>query len=132
LWQVFGQEPPPIADPVEIPLLPSGISEFDIELNARLVSMFKADDGMDALHFLDDFVLEIGNPDTQSLRSREAVVWLSERTVDGRSYRNLQVFLWKDAEVSEFGGTVTLSPVFSSPWHIWSGHYPCDQVETAR
>ncbi len=110
LSQVVAQEPPPIADSVEVPRLPSGISEFDIELNARLVSMFKADDGVDALHFLDDFVLQTGHPDTQTLRSREAVVWLSEMAAEGRSYRYLQIFLWKDAEVSEFGGTVTLSP----------------------
>jgi hypothetical protein len=72
--------------------------------------MFKAEGGVEALHFLDDFVLQIGKPDTQTLRSREAVVWLSEMAAEGRSYRHLQVFLWKDAEVTEFGGTVTLSP----------------------
>lgn len=105
-----GQEPPPIADPVEVPRIPSGISEFDIELNARMVAMFKTADGVEALHFVDEFLLQIGHPDTQTLRSREAIVWLSEGIADGRPYRHLQIFLWKDAEVTEFGGTVTLSP----------------------
>lgn len=110
LTRAPGQEPPPIADPVDVPRLPSGVSDFDIELNARMVSMFKSEDGVEALHFVDDFLLQLGHPDTQTLRSREAIVWLSESVAEGRSYRHLQIFLWKDAEVVEFGGTVTLSP----------------------
>lgn len=108
--RVHGQESPPIADPVEVPKLPSGISEFDIELSARVVSMFQADDGTAALHFVDDFVLQMGRPETQTLRSREAVVWLTDQQAEGREYRSLQIFLFKDAEVQEFGGTITLSP----------------------
>ncbi len=110
LSSAHGQEPPPIADPVDIPRLPSGISQFDIELNARSVSMFKAEDGISVLHFVDDFELQMGRPETQTLRSKEAVVWLSEVEAEGQPYRYLQVFLFKDAEVQEFGGTVTFSP----------------------
>lgn len=102
--------PPPLSDPVEIAKLPGGVSEFDIEFSARLVSMFKTDEGLNVLHFMDDFRVEIGKPDKQTLRSREAVVWIDEGTAEGRTYRSLQIFLWKEAEVIEFGGTVTISP----------------------
>lgn len=106
----FGQERPPISDPVEQPQIPSGISDFDIALNARLVSMSPSEDGFQILHFLEGFELKMGHPDTQTLRSREAVVWLGQGEVDGKPVSQLQIFLWKDAEVVELGGTLTLSP----------------------
>jgi len=106
----FGQAPPPIADRVDRPLLPSGISEFPVELSGKLVYLFKAEDGADAVHFIGDFTLKSGDPDAQEFHCREAVVWLTERTYEGRAYRHLQVFLWRDAEVLEVAGTVTTGP----------------------
>ncbi|MDO8632794.1 MAG: hypothetical protein Q7R41_20115, partial [Phycisphaerales bacterium] len=106
----YGQDPPPIADRVDQPLLPSGISEFPVELNGKLVYVFKAEDGANALHFIGDFTLKSGDPDAQEFHSREAVVWLTERTHESRAYRHLQVFLWQDAEVLEVAGTVTTGP----------------------
>ena len=106
----YGQDPPPIADRVDDPLLPSGISEFPVELNGKLVYVFKTEDGANALHFIGDFTLKSGDPDAQEFHSCEAVVWLTERTHENRAYRHLQVFLWRDAEVLEVAGTVTTGP----------------------
>ncbi len=106
----FGQAPPPIADRVEQPLLPSGISEFPVELGGKLVYLFKAEDGTDALQFIGDFSVRSGDPDAQRFHSGEGIVWLSERMHEGRPYRHLQVFLWRDAEVVEVAGTTTSGP----------------------
>ncbi len=107
---LFAQQPTPIADRVEQALLPSGISESAIALTAELVAVFKDEDGTDALHFIGDFVLALGGRDGQTLRSREAVVWLENRQHEGRPYRHLQIMLWRDAEVDELGGTLTTGP----------------------
>lgn len=106
----YGQQPVPVADRVEQPLLPSGISDFPVKLNSELVYVFKDEDGTDALHFIGDFVLTVGERDVQELHSNEAVVWIENRRHEQRPYRHLQVFLWRDAEIDEIGGTKTSSP----------------------
>lgn len=106
----YGQQPVPVADRVEQPLLPSGISDFPVKLNGELVYIFKDEDGTDALHFIGDFVLTIGEREVQELRSKEAVVWIENRRYEQRPYRHLQVLLWRDAEVNELGGTLTSGP----------------------
>ena len=55
----YGQQPVPVADRVDQPLLPSGISDFPVKLNGELVYVFKDEDGTDALHFIGDFVLTV-------------------------------------------------------------------------
>ncbi len=105
----FGQ-PPPIADQVGEPLLPSGISELPVELNAELAYVFQDEDGTDALHFVGDFALTLGGGEGQELHSSEAVVWLTLRRHDGRPYHHLEMLLWRDAEIAEFGGTITTGP----------------------
>lgn len=106
----FGQRPAPIADRVDEPLLPSGISELAVELNAELVYLFTDEDGTDAAHFIGDFVLRFGEGNAQQLSSCEAVIWITHRKYQGRPYRHVQVLLWRDAEVVENGGTVTSGP----------------------
>ena len=104
------QSPPPIADRVDTPLLPTGITELPIELNAQLVHVFKDRDGGDALHCIGDFVLTLGDGDAQQLRASEAVIWLANREYQGRPYRHLQMLLWRNVEVYELAGTVTAAP----------------------
>src|SRR3990172_10705066 len=106
----YGQQPVPVADRVDQPLLPSGISDFPVKLNGQLVYVFKDEDGTDALHFIGDFVLTVGERKAQELRSMEAVVWIDNRRYEDRPYRHLQVLLWRDAEVDEIGGTRTSGP----------------------
>ncbi len=106
----IAQAPPPIADKIDQPLLPSGISEFPVELSGKLVFLFKTADGASAMHFIGDFSLRSGDPEAQEFRSREAVVWVMDRTFEQRDYRHLQMFLWQDAEVREVAGTVTSGP----------------------
>lgn len=106
----YGQQPVPVADRVEQPLLPSGISDFPVKLNGELVYVFKDEDGTDALHFIGDFVLTVGEREVQELRSKEAVVWIENRRYEQRPYRHLQILLWRDAEVDEIGGTQTSGP----------------------
>ncbi len=106
----LAQQPAPIADRVETPLLPSGISESPVALDSELVYVFKEPDGVDALHFAGGFALTVGGPEPQTLRAHEAVVWLENREHEKRPYRHLQVMLWRDAEVDEIGGTLTTGP----------------------
>ena len=104
------QQPVPIADPVEQRLLPSGISQLPVNLNGALAYVFKDADETDALHFMGEFVLTLGEQEGPKLRSRDAVVWITHRQHEGRPYRRLQLLLWKDAEIYEVGGTVTSGP----------------------
>ncbi len=104
------QQPAPIADPVEHPLLPSGISHLPVKFNGPLAYVFKDADGTDVLHFTGEFVLTLGERAGLKLRSREAVVWITHRQHEGRPYRHLQLLLWKDAEIHEVGGTITSGP----------------------
>ncbi len=109
---------PPIADRVDKALLPSGISELPIDLFGELVTVFKADDGTAAQHFTGDFRLQFGIGEEipsevsgAELRAAEAVIWIVNRTHQGRAYRHLQIFLWRGAEVMESGGTRTSGPL---------------------
>ena len=101
----------PLSDPVEVSLLPSGISGLPVTLNASKAFLFKEDDGTDSMHFLGDFVLSIGTHADQTLSSREAVVWITHSDIGGRVYRQLRILLWRDARIEEIGGTVTAGPV---------------------
>jgi len=105
-----GQRPAPIADLVSRPILPDGISNLPVNLNAELGYFFKDDDGTDVVHLIGRFSLTLGEHSGQELRAREAVVWIANRDFDGRPYRHFEVLLWRDAEVREIGDTVTSGP----------------------
>jgi len=106
----FGQRLVPLSDRVDDPLTPPGISEMPVEMNAELAYLFRDDGGTNVAHMLGDFILTVGGADGHRLRSREAVVWITDREFDGRAYRHLQVFLWQNGEVEEIGGTFTAAP----------------------
>lgn len=91
-------------------MLPAGISEHPVTLNARLGYLFQDEDGTDAVHLIGDAVLSLGESPGQLLSAREAIVWIAPRTHDGRVYRHLQVLLWREAEVHEVGRTLTAGP----------------------
>jgi hypothetical protein len=106
----FGQRPP-IADKVESPLLPSGITELSADLSAELATLFKDEDGTDAAHFVGEFKLTLDGGQGQSLQAAEAVVWIENRTHDNRPYRHVALLLWRDATVREVAGTATEGPL---------------------
>jgi hypothetical protein len=108
----YAQRPAPILDAVDEPLCPSGISRLPARINGRLAYTFKDEDGTDVLHVVGNFVLTIGGVEAQTLTSREAVLWISHRQYEGRSYRQLMILLWQDAEIREMAGTITSGPVF--------------------
>lgn len=107
---VYAQPLTPLGDPVQTPLLPSGVSESPFALNAELVYLFKEGDGTDVQHFVGDFALTTDITDGLTLRAREAVVWMRNLQFEGRPYRRLEMLLWRDAEIVEVGGTVTSGP----------------------
>ena len=100
----------PLADQVDHPLFPTGISDQTVGFDAKLVYVFEEEDGSDVLHFIGDFHLRVGDRDAQILRAREAVAWIVNRTFAGRPYRQLQVLLWRDAVIEELAGTITFGP----------------------
>ena len=106
----WGQGPFPIAEPVEDPLTPSGITELDISLDGQLAYLFDASETSKVAHFLGGFTLRQGEGPVYELSGKEAVVWISEATHEGESYQHLDLLLWRDAIIREPGGTVTEGP----------------------
>ncbi|MFQ5591714.1 MAG: LPS-assembly protein LptD, partial [Phycisphaerae bacterium] len=106
----FGQHRVPLADDVDQPLVPPGILEQSIGLSAELAYLFKSPDGTDVVHLVGHFALRVGHTEGQELHSREAVVWLTPRKYNARPYNHVQIFLWREAEVTEIGGTTTRGP----------------------
>ncbi len=106
--QVLAQSPVPLGDMVEEPLLPSGISDRNVEMFGDLVSLWTADDGSDVVHYVGDFELHLGQ---RRVKAREAVVWMTRREYDGRPYTFFEIFCWRDARVVEPGGTAAMGPV---------------------
>ena len=105
-----GQSLVPLADRVEQPLEPAGVSEHAVRLSGGLAYLFRDPDGTVAVQLVGGVELAMGEPEGCRLRSREAVVWMVPRSYRGRAYHELQVLLWGDAEVVEVGGTATAGP----------------------
>ncbi len=99
----------PVADEVEEPLLPVGISPGDVELFGDRVHVFKAEDGADVVHVVGDFELHLAR--RRHFAAREAVVWMTAREFQGIEYRHFDVYLWRNARVEQSAGTMTTGPV---------------------
>lgn len=106
----YGQQPTPLADPVDRALFPAGISELPLTIAGQLANFFKDVDGTDVVHARGEVALSLGEPGGQEMKSREAVVWINHREHAGRPYLHLQVLLWGDAEVREMDHTTTSGP----------------------
>lgn len=104
------QIPTPVADRVETPRLPSGISEQPVKLNGRLAYLFQDEEKSDVVYLVGEVAITLGAPPARTLHSREAVVWITRADWDGRPYRQLQVYLWRDAEVLDAGNTLAAGP----------------------
>ncbi len=84
-------------------------------MSGQYVQVFDEPDGTNVLHFLGDFELVLGAQELgvgrQTVRSREAVVWINAREFQGKTYQHLQLILWRDAEIASIGGSVTKGPL---------------------
>lgn len=99
--------PAPLGDPVETPLLPAGISRDNVEMFGELVYLWTETDGSNVIHFVGDFELQMGQ---RRLYAREAVIWMTPRSIEKITYLHFELLLWRDARVVEPAGTTTRGP----------------------
>lgn len=93
-------------DADDAPLLPSMISEQDIEMSGRYARQWRESDGGWVVAFTGGFRLDMGK---RRLSAVEAVVWIQPRRSDeeNRKFYDLTVYLSESAEVQEPAGTST-------------------------
>ena len=89
------------------PLLPPGISDFDLELFGKFAYLWRNAGNEQVVQVIGNFSGRMGE---YRLTSRDAVIWF--RTVDykGQKYLDADIFLWQDAEILQPGGTVESGP----------------------
>ncbi len=104
------QRPAPLTDTVRSPLLPAEVSDLPVNIDGELALLFEEDDGTSVVHVIGDFSLQLGEGEGQIVQSREAVIWIENLGAQGAKGRRYQVILWQDAQVREFGGTITTGP----------------------
>ncbi|HEY3246236.1 MAG TPA: LPS assembly protein LptD [Phycisphaerae bacterium] len=102
------QSPVPLGEHADEPALPTGISIQNIEMFGVLMNRWAEPDGTHVIYFVGDFELHMG---LRRLKSREAVIWMTHRSFEGRAYVQYEIYLWRDARVTEPAGTVTSGPV---------------------
>ncbi len=113
------QPPTPIADAVSNPLVPSGITQLPVLVNGQRAYAFREKDGANVVHVAGEFMLMVGEEDQQRLTAREAIIWITQRELQHRRYHHLEVMLWNDAEIVEFGGTITTGPALFITFNTW-------------
>ncbi|MEE8386130.1 MAG: hypothetical protein V3S01_09450, partial [Dehalococcoidia bacterium] len=89
------------------PLLPAGISDFNVELYGKLAHTWTEPDGSSVVEVRGDFSARMGH---HTLASRDAVVWVRQGQWQDRSYLDLELFLWQDARIIQPAGTVESAP----------------------
>jgi len=113
-WLAFGplaalNAQPGTANDIESvqPLLPPGISDFDLELFGKFAYLWRNASNEQVVQVIGNFSGRMGE---YRLTSRDAVIWF--RTVDykGQKYLDADIFLWQDAEILQPGGTVETGP----------------------
>ncbi len=105
---VFGQPAPSAADaPAMEPLLPPGISDFNLELYGKYAYLWQLVDGTQVVEVLGDFSGRMGQ---HRLSSRDAVIWFRPVDWNGRRYYDAEIYLWQNAEVTQPTGTVENGP----------------------
>ncbi|MEK6644664.1 MAG: LPS assembly protein LptD [Planctomycetota bacterium] len=88
------------------PLIPPGISDFNFELFGKLAYTWK-DGGANVIELLGNFDGRLG---PYQVRSHDAVIWVSQKTWQDRTYSDIDIFLWQDAEIVQPAGTVERGP----------------------
>ncbi|MFQ5501358.1 MAG: LPS assembly protein LptD [Phycisphaerae bacterium] len=96
------------SDLVEVaPLLPPGISDYNLELFGKLAYTWVMEDETRVVEIHGDFSTRMGH---HKLSSRDAVVWFRNPTWQDRRYLDAEIFLWEDAEILQPGGTIETGP----------------------
>lgn len=88
------------------PLLPPGISDFDLELFGKFAYLWDQDNEH-VIEVLGNFTARMGE---YELRSRDAVIWFHSVSTQGKVYTDADIFLWQSAEIVQPGGTVESGP----------------------
>ncbi len=89
------------------PLLPPGISDFNIELYGKQAYTWTMPDGTQVIEVQGDFQTRIGQ---YKLAARAGIVWFNIRPWQDRKYLDLEVFLWQGAEIVQPAGTTESGP----------------------
>lgn len=88
------------------PLLPPGISDFDLELFGKFAYLWNSGSEQ-VIEVLGNFTGRMGE---YELKSRDAVIWFRSVNVQGKTYLDADIFLWQGAEIIQPGGTVESGP----------------------
>jgi hypothetical protein len=89
------------------PLLPPGISDFNLELFGKLAYTWTIPDGTQVVEIQGDFNARMGQ---HFLKSRHAVIWFKKYQWQNKSYLEVDIFLWQDAEIHQPAGTLETGP----------------------
>lgn len=89
-------------------MLPTGISEDGVEMFGRFCYIWQEGSDTQIVQYEGQFSLDMGQ---RRVRSSDAVVWITRTTYKGRMFASLQMFLYRDAQVTEPGGSVTRGDV---------------------
>jgi hypothetical protein len=90
------------------PLLPPGISDFNLEVFGKLAYTWSLPDKTQVVEIIGNFSARMG---PYKVASRDAVLWFTHRKWQDRPYLDVDVFLWQEAEVFQAAGTVERGPV---------------------
>ncbi len=93
---------------VVVPILPAGISRNQPELFGRYVHIWSLPDGIQAVQYYGDFLLQFGE---RRLRSRDAVIWMQKSIWERTVFYHFEVFLSNEAQVRDSAGTLTTAPM---------------------
>ena len=90
------------------PLIPPGISDFNLELYGKFAYLWDMDDGTHVVEILGNFSARMGQ---YELNSRDAVVWFKHVPWQERRYLDVEIYLREGAEIVQPGGTTETGPV---------------------
>ena len=89
------------------PLIPPGISDFNLEVFGKLAYTWTAPDRTNIAEVIGNFSARMG---PYKISSHDAVFWLVSRKWQDRTYLDVDIFLWQDAEIVQPAGTVERGP----------------------
>lgn len=89
------------------PLIPPGISDFNLELFGKLFNTWATPDGEQVIEVRGEFSARMG---LHRLSSRDAVIWFRHTRWQDRPYLEAEIYLWQDAEVVHPAGTIETGP----------------------
>lgn len=88
------------------PLLPPGISDFDLELFGKFAYLWDSQNKQ-VIEVLGNFTARMGE---YELNARDAVIWFRSVHIQGKTYLDADIFLWQGARIIQPGGTVETGP----------------------